>query len=129
MVSRLTDFTYGLFASNAYLKARAHPVRSELLEHEFVGYMDELLPSPQLHYLDDLAPQHRLRVSSSGMLAQLAAVRAGLGFGVLAHFLIEGMGWWSCCRRGSMEKNVLACHPRRLVPAASRQGGLGIYPQ
>lgn len=91
VATRLTEFTYGLFASRAYLQK--HGIvqsRSELGEHDFVGYIDELLPSPQLHYLDDLMPQHRLRVSSSGMLAQLAAVRAGLGLGVLAHFLVEG---------------------------------------
>lgn len=93
VVSRLTDFTYGLFASHAYLHKHGLILsRSELVGHEFVGYIDELLPSPQLHYLDDLAPQHRLRVSSSGMLAQLAAVRAGLGLGVLAHFLVEDDG-------------------------------------
>lgn len=91
VVARLTDFTYGLFASRAYMQ-RNGPIhaRAELGRHHFIGYIDELLPSPQLHYLDDLTPQRRLRVSSSGMLAQLAAVRAGLGLGVLAHFLAEG---------------------------------------
>jgi DNA-binding transcriptional LysR family regulator len=93
IASRLTDFTYGLFASRAYLKQHA-PVRAkaQLAEHNLIGYIDELLPSPQLHYLDELVPQHRLRVSSSGMLAQVAAVRAGLGLGVLAHFLAAGTG-------------------------------------
>ena len=93
IASRLTDFTYGLFASKAYLKLHG-PIRamSELLERDLIGYMDELLPSPQLHFLDELLPQRRLRVSSSGMLAQLAAVRAGLGLGVLAHFLAAGTG-------------------------------------
>ena len=88
IASRLTDFTYGLFASKAYLKQHG-PIRTkaELSEHNLIGYIDELLPSPQMHYLDELMPVHRLRVSSSGMLVQLAAVRAGLGLGVLAHFL------------------------------------------
>jgi DNA-binding transcriptional LysR family regulator len=93
IASRLTDFTYGLFASKAYLKLHG-PIRarSKLPEHSLIGYIDELLPSPQMHYLDELVPQHRLRISSSGMLAQLTAVRAGLGLGVLAHFLAAGTG-------------------------------------
>jgi len=93
VVARLTDFTYGLFASQTYLK-RCAPIRtrSDLDGHDFVGYIDELLPSPQLHYLDDLTKRRRLRVSSTGMLAQLTAVRAGLGLGVLANFLADDKG-------------------------------------
>jgi len=93
IASRLTDFTYGLFASKTYLKSHG-PIRSatQLQDHTLIGYMDEMLPSPQLHYLDDIMPQHRLRIASSGMLAQLAAVRSGLGVGVLAHFLAAGTG-------------------------------------
>lgn len=91
VVSRLTDFTYGLFAARSYLD-RCTPIqsRADLQAHPFVGYVDEMLPSPQLHYLDDLTPNPRLRVSTSGMLAQVAAVRAGLGLGVLAHYLVDG---------------------------------------
>lgn len=90
IASRLTDFTYGLFASNEYLK-RAGTIRhvGQLANHAFIGYLDDFLPSPQLHYLDELGP-HRLRFASSGMLAQLTAVRAGLGVGVLAHFMASG---------------------------------------
>lgn len=91
VVTRLTDFTYGLFASRTYLQ-RSGPIHAaaELSGRDFIGYIDELLPSPQLHYLEDLTPNRRLRVSSSGMLVQRAAVRAGLGLGVLAHFLVDG---------------------------------------
>ncbi len=93
IATRLTDFSYGLFASRDYL-ARHGPVRSRaaLAGHRLVGYIDEMLPSPQLNYLDQLMPKHPLRIASSGMLAQLAAVRAGLGLGVLAHYLAQGTG-------------------------------------
>ena len=93
IASRLTDYTYGLFASRAYLKCHA-PIRTaaQLHEHNLIGYIDEMLPSPQLHYLDEIMPSHRLRIATSGMLAQLAAVRSGLGLGVLAHYLAAGTG-------------------------------------
>jgi DNA-binding transcriptional LysR family regulator len=93
IASRLTDYTYGVFASRSYLSRRG-PIRNRaaLAGLHLVGYVDDLLPSPQLHYLDELVPRHRLRFSSSGMLAQLAAVRAGLGIGVLAHYVAAGAG-------------------------------------
>jgi DNA-binding transcriptional LysR family regulator len=54
--------------------------------------MDELRPSPRLDFRSDLSPVHDLRLSTSGMLAQLAAVRAGLSIGVLAHYMTRGTG-------------------------------------
>ena len=91
--ARLTDFTYGLFASKDYLKQHG-PIRTipQLGEHNLVGYIDEMLLSQQLHYLDEILPAFRLRIASSGMLAQVAAIRAGLGVGVLAHYLARGTG-------------------------------------
>jgi DNA-binding transcriptional LysR family regulator len=113
IAARLTDFTYGLFASKTYLKLHG-PIRnkSDLLEHDLIGYMDELLPSPQLHFLDELIPQRRMRISSSGMLAQLTAVRAGLGLGVLAHFLAVGTGLVPLLPKEAMWKRTfwLATH-------------------
>lgn len=89
---RLTDFTYGLFAAKSYLK-RCGAIRraSQLADHVVIGYLDEFLPSPQLRYFHDLGVT-RLRLASSGMLAQLAAVRAGVGVGVLAHYMASGAG-------------------------------------
>lgn len=91
IAARLTDFTYGLYAAKSYVK-RHGPIRSwdDIASHTLIGYIDELLLSPQLHYLDDFLPKHRMRISTSGMLAQLAAVRGGLGIGVLAHYLVPG---------------------------------------
>jgi DNA-binding transcriptional LysR family regulator len=92
IASRLADYTYGLFASRAYL-GRHTAIRriADLAGHDFVGYLDDMLLSPQLRYLDELPP-HRLRVATSGMLAQVEAVRAGLGLGVLTHYLATGAG-------------------------------------
>jgi DNA-binding transcriptional LysR family regulator len=93
VASRLTDYSYGLFASKAYLKSHG-PIHTtaQLAKHSLVGYVDDLLLSPQLHYLDEILPKYRLRVASSGMLAQLAAIQAGLGPGVLTHYLAAGTG-------------------------------------
>jgi DNA-binding transcriptional LysR family regulator len=88
IATRLTDFTYGLYASRDYLR-RHGPIASvaELAHHRFAGYIDDLLLSPQLNYLDELAPRPRVSVACSGMLAQETAVRNGLCVAVLAHYL------------------------------------------
>ena len=93
IAARLTDFTYGLYATRDYVR-RHGPIRtwSDVARHNLIGYIDELLLSPQLHYLDDVLPSQRIRISSSGMLAQVAAIRAGLGIGVLARYLVPGHG-------------------------------------
>ena len=93
IATRLTDFSYGLFAAQDYL-ARHHVIREtqDLLDHQLIGYIDELLLSPQLRYFEEILPRHRLRLASSGMLAQVAAVRAGFGVGVLTHYLAAGTG-------------------------------------
>jgi len=92
IASRLTDFTYGLFATRKYLRVHGAIRRvTQLADHPLIGYLDDLLPSPQMHFLDELGP-YRLRIASSGMLAQVAAVRADLGVGVLAHFVAAGAG-------------------------------------
>ena len=66
--------------------------KSQLAQHNLIGYIDELLLSPQLHYLDDLLAKPRVRISSSGMLAQVAAIQAGIGVGVLTRYLAAGTG-------------------------------------
>ena len=93
IATRLTDFSYGLFAAQDYL-ARHRVIREtqDLLDHQLIGYIDELLLSPQLRYFEEILPRHRLRLASSGMLAQVAAVRAGFGVGVLTHYLAAGTG-------------------------------------
>lgn len=93
IAARLTDFQYGLFASEDYLR-RHGPVRdtAELASHRFAGYIDDLLLSPQLRYLDKIEPRPTVRIATSGMLAQLSAIREGLCIGVLAFYLARDAG-------------------------------------
>lgn len=93
IAARLTDFKYGLFASEDYVR-RHGPIRaaSELAGHRFAGYIDDLLLSPQLRYLEQIEPRPTVRIATSGMLAQLAAIREGLAVGVLAYYLARGEG-------------------------------------
>ncbi len=93
VAKKLADFGYGLYASPAYL-SRVAPIDAlgDLASCDFVGYIDEYLPSQQLRYLDRIVERRQVRIATSGMLAQVEALRAGLGIGVLAHYLAHDTG-------------------------------------
>ena len=113
IAARLTDFTYGLFASRSYLRQHgAIRTRADLERHTLVGYMDELRPSPRLDFLKQLTDARQIRLSTSGMLAQLAAVRAGMSVGVLAHYMTRGTGLVGVLPREAVWKHTfwLATH-------------------
>ena len=88
IVSRLTDYDLGLYASPAYLEGR-EPIHSaaDLKGHCFVSYIGELLHFPELDFLQHVAPGGATSVESSNLLAQLRATLAGAGLCVLPAFL------------------------------------------
>lgn len=85
---KLGDYDLALYAAPAYL-ATHPPVRSvqDLSSHRIIGYIDNLIYSPELDYLDEVAKELRPRIQSSSILAQLAATEAGAGICVLPQFM------------------------------------------
>lgn len=90
VTAKLTDFTYGLYASREYLN-QVPPIRSaaDLADKAFIGYIEDYQPSAQWRYLEELHPGLKQRFAASGMLSQVQAVRSGLGIAVLAHYLVD----------------------------------------
>jgi DNA-binding transcriptional LysR family regulator len=88
---KLSDYRLGLYASRDYLDAMP-PVTTpeDLFAHRIVGYIDDLIFTPELDYLDEIAKGLRAQVQSSSVLAQMNAVIAGAGIGVIHHFMAEG---------------------------------------
>ena len=88
IVSKLTDYDLGLYATPAYLEANS-AIRSaaDLGAHSFVSYIGELLHFPELDFLQHVAPDGATSVESSNLLAQLRATLAGAGLCVLPAFL------------------------------------------
>lgn len=88
LARKLGDYDLALYASPDYLAA-APPVRTvnDLFAHRIVGYIDNLIYSPELDYLDEVAKGLRPRIQSSSILAQLAATEAGAGICVLPRFM------------------------------------------
>ncbi len=81
---KLADYRLGLFASADYLASRPPIVRSaDLQEHRLVGYVEDLLYDSNLNFMDDFYPGMKTRYRCSTVIAQLYAVAAGAGIGVV----------------------------------------------
>jgi DNA-binding transcriptional LysR family regulator len=85
---KLVDYRLGLYAAPGYLE-RTAPIRhrSDVAQHIFVGYIEELLFTPELDYLRQVSPAITARFTSANLIAQLNATRAGMGIAVLPHFI------------------------------------------
>ena len=88
---KLADYRLGLYAAPGYL-AQMPPVTTpeDLFGHRIIGYIDDLIFSPELDYLDEVAKGLRAHLQSSSVIAQMNAVVAGAGIGVIHHFMAEG---------------------------------------
>lgn len=87
---KLCDLRLNLYASRDYLVRNA-PIkeRSDLLQHDFITYVDEYMFSPELDYLPlidrDIVPKFRI----SNIIAQLRAATAGMGLCVLPYLMAK----------------------------------------
>ncbi|NTB95499.1 LysR family transcriptional regulator [Agrobacterium tumefaciens] len=84
---RLTDYRLFIFASKEYL-ASADPIISivDLCRHEFVGYSEEMLFSPEVSYLKSIGPEVDAGIRSVSLVAQAYAALGGGGLCVLPAF-------------------------------------------
>ncbi len=85
---RLASYSLHLYAMPDYLRDAA-PIRTpeDLLAHRIIGYIEEMIFAPGLDYLGEVHPALRATVKSSSIFNQLAAVRSGLGVGVLPYYI------------------------------------------
>jgi len=85
---KLTDYTLGLFASNDYL-AQHLPIKqhADLIEHPFIGYIEDQLFSNLLKYQDEISPDLQFIYKSTTIHTQCQAIKTGLGIGILPHFV------------------------------------------
>lgn len=85
---RIICYRFGLFASRRYLEDSA-PIASisDLASHSFVGYIDDLMYDKRLKFYDELYPALHTSFRSSGIIAQMNALKAGAGIGILPYFM------------------------------------------
>ena len=88
LISRkLTDYTLHLYGAPEYLNT--HPVTDTetLGQHLLIGYIPELIYTPELDYLSLVMGDHAPQLSSTNLFAQMRAVAAGKGLGILPDFM------------------------------------------
>lgn len=85
---KLIDYRLGLYASQAYLGRAGVPEKAaDLKSHILVGYVDDLIYTPELHYTRDVLRDWHSQIEVSTAVGQFEAVRAGAGIGILHMFM------------------------------------------
>ena len=83
-VKKLTDYRVSLYASRDYLQT-AGPIDEEddLADRTLVTFVDDLVYSSSLYYAQPLLQAARNRFECVSVVAQIEAIRAGVGAGVI----------------------------------------------
>jgi len=87
---KLTDYTLRLYASRSYLKKNT-PIHcmNDLKDHNFISYIDELVPDPQMLYLSEFVSNPNVTLKSSSIVFQFQATLAGAGVSIMHCFVAD----------------------------------------
>lgn len=88
LCTKLIDYSLKLYGSANYLSASA-PINkmTDLADHTFIGYVEELLFSDRLRYLEDIVPASRVIFKSTSVIAQYHAALQGQSLAILPCFM------------------------------------------
>ena len=90
VVRKLTDYTLGIFGADGYLARHGTPTTvADLRHHRLVGYVEEYAYAAALNYGRELLADAPTAFQCANAGGQVEAVRAGLGLGVLHHFIAD----------------------------------------
>jgi DNA-binding transcriptional LysR family regulator len=88
---RVGSVAMHLYCSPTYMLRRGTPrTLADLADHDFVGYIEELLTIDAVRWLDDLVENPRMVFHSNSILAQSNAATGGLGIVMLPTFVAAG---------------------------------------
>ena len=88
ITKKLTDYRLRLYASRAYIAGSPEIAGSaDLPAHPMVGYITDLLYSPELNYMDEVRPGIEANLRCSSINTQYRLIASGAGIGVLPCFI------------------------------------------
>lgn len=104
IVRKLTNYKLGMFASREYL-ATTLPLadKNDLKKHKIIGYVDSLLFDSDLQFMEEIAPGLIPQFRSTTVVAQMNAVAAGVGIGVIPYFMAH------------QEKRIVPVLPEQII--------------
>ena len=83
------SFALSLYGSQTYFDRHGEPSSaSELPQHRFVGYVDDLIQVDTVRWLDEVISAPVFVFNSNSMLAQMSAAASGLGLALLPRFSV-----------------------------------------
>lgn len=86
--SKLTDYTLGLYASEAYLSVHGTPGSIDGLKpHRRVGYVEDLIFTASLNFTGEIMRNWDASFEISSATGQTEAVRSGAGIGILHNYI------------------------------------------
>jgi DNA-binding transcriptional LysR family regulator len=89
---KIGEFALHLYCSDAYIQKKGMPrSHDELFDHEYVGYIKELLSIESVKWLEELVPDPHITFHSNSIVAQRAAAIAGMGIVMLPTFVAKGI--------------------------------------
>ncbi len=88
---KLALYRIGIYASKDYLRTHPKINKSEdLLQHYFIGYIEEHVFSDDLRYHEEISPNLQIAYKSTTIHTQRLAIETGLGLGLLPHYVAFG---------------------------------------
>jgi len=85
---KLVDYSLGLYANRGYLSRCGTPTqRDDLTAHSLIGYVDDLIYTPDLNYVGEFFRGWRSDIEISTAIGQFEAVRSGAGIGICHDFM------------------------------------------
>lgn len=89
---KIGDYRLRLYAAPSYLQGHPPIVRpGDLKDHQFIWYVDDLLPLPQLKMLDKMIGAPHVVFRTTSVTGQANAAAAGLGLALLPCFVGDKM--------------------------------------
>ncbi len=87
---KLTDYSLSIFGSRDYLRQHGMPSDAGALkDHRLIGYVEGYTYSVALDYVGVLFGELPTHFESTSAIAQLEAIRSGLGLGVIHDFIAD----------------------------------------
>ncbi|PZO91896.1 MAG: LysR family transcriptional regulator [Sphingomonas sanxanigenens] len=86
LVRKMTDYRLGLYAARDAAPDGIARI-ADLARHRLVGYVPDLIYSPELRYLEDVGEGLAASIASTSVAAQATMIASGAGVGIIPCFI------------------------------------------